>query len=315
MSYDDNKIRRRKVSSTNSVSRPLPREKGYERNKEVNTINREKSKEKRYFDDYEIEDRYNQEYRSKRSRVSKTRVEKNKKRRLKLIKAMLVSMLSLLVIVSTVGLGLVFLVTKDSPPVTKELIHSSYVTNNTVSINDIPVNLKNAIVSIEDERFYKHNGVDIISLTRSVLNNLLTDTTQGGSTIDMQVSKNLLTNEDKTIQRKIRDIYNAIQMNKVMSKDEILEAYLNNIYLGRSSYGVEQGSKAYFGKSVSDLSLAQSAMLIGITNNPARYKEHREAKKRQETVLYKMNELGYITDIEYKKALREEIPFVSEIGR
>ena len=129
----------------------------------------------------------------------------------------------------------------------------------------------------------------------------------------MQISKNLLTNDEKSIKRKIRDIYNAFQMNKIMSKEEILGVYLNNVYFGKSSYGVAKASQTYFGKDVEDLSLAQCAMLVGITNNPAKYLDHREAKKRQETILYKMHELGYITDEEYKESLREEVPFKSEI--
>ncbi|MEC3793346.1 biosynthetic peptidoglycan transglycosylase [Clostridioides difficile] len=177
----------------------------------------------------------------------------------------------------------------------------------------MPNDLKHAIVSIEDERFYKHKGVDVISLVRSVLNNVFTDTTQGASTIDMQVSKNLLTSNDKTMKRKIRDMYNAKQMNKIMTKDEILEAYLNNMYLGKNAYGAAKGAEVYFGKKVSELNLAECAMLAGMTNNPARYIDHGEAKKRQVIVLYKMHQLGYITDKEYRIAKADDTPFKSEI--
>lgn len=301
MSYDDNKIRRRKVSSSQtSISRPVVSDKTYEKNKKTHSINREQK--------YEQNSNY-AEKRADRKRRAK------KERNIKIIKNLLVAMLVVIVVASTVGSAIVFSAVKDAPKVTKELLQSNYISSESVSIDEIPINLRNAIVAIEDERFYKHNGVDIISLGRSVLHNLFTETTQGGSTIDMQVSKNLLTSEDKTMKRKIRDMYNAIQMNKIMSKDEILEAYLNNIYLGRSSYGVAKGAKVFFGKNVSDLSLAESAMLVGITNNPARYMEHSQAKKRQETVLYKMYELGYITETEYKKAKRDPVPFISEIGQ
>ncbi|MGL4912640.1 MAG: transglycosylase domain-containing protein [Romboutsia sp.] len=306
MSYDDNKIRRRKVSSRNSISKPVVSDKTYDKQIQKKSINRDSINRNKQSYTREVERENTREDRRNRAKKS---------RNLKILKGLLVAMLISLVVVSTIGFSVVFSVVKDSPKVTKELVQSNYISNEAVSIDDMPINLKNAIVAIEDERFYKHNGVDIISLTRSVLNNFFTDTTQGGSTIDMQVSKNLLTSEEKTMQRKIIDIYNALQMNKVMSKDEILEAYLNNIYLGRSSYGVASGAKAFFGKNVSDLSLAECAMLVGITNNPARYMEHRQAKKRQETVLYKMYELGYITENEYKKAKREPVPFVSEIGK
>ena len=182
-----------------------------------------------------------------------------------------------------------------------------------ISIGDMSEYLPKAFVAIEDERFYEHKGVDIISLTRSLLHNILSDTTQGGSTIEMQISKNLLTSDDRTMKRKIKDIYYATQMDKFMTKDEILCTYLNNVYFGKSAYGVGKASKVYFGKNVQDLTLAQSAMLVGITNNPAKYKEHREAKKRQEVILYKMKELGYIDEEEYSQAISEKVPFKSEI--
>ena len=215
---------------------------------------------------------------------------------------------------SAAGTGLVFASLRDVQPVTKALLdEKTYQTTeiryangdllsnapsvnkkDPIKIDQMPKDIINAVVSIEDERFYEHNGVDIISLTRSLLHNILSDTTQGGSTIEMQISKNLLTSDDRTMKRKIKDIYYATQMDKFMTKDEILCTYLNNVYFGKSAYGVGKASKVYFGKNVQDLTLAQSAMLVGITNNPAKYKEHREAKKRQEVILYKMKELGYI---------------------
>jgi len=102
-------------------------------------------------------------------------------------------------------------------------------------------------------------------------------------------------------------------MDKFMTKDEILCTYLNNVYFGRSSYGVGKAAKEYFGKDVEDLTLAQCAMLVGITNNPGKYKEHREAKKRQEVILYKMKQLGYIDEEQYSQAISEDVPFISEI--
>lgn len=218
-----------------------------------------------------------------------------------------------LILISVVGSVLTILSLKGAPKVTRELIEDNYISSQVISVDKMPSDLKNALVAIEDERFYEHKGVDIQALLRSVVHNIFSETTQGGSTIEMQISKNLLTNDEKSIKRKIRDIYNAFQMNKIMSKEEILGVYLNNVYFGKSSYGVAKASQTYFGKDVEDLSLAQCAMLVGITNNPAKYLDHREAKKRQETILYKMHELRYITDEEYKESLREEVPFKSEI--
>ena len=285
-----NKIRRRKVSSNDSASRPISNNKSIERNKNINNIKSEEIKK-----------------RSRRSRRN------DKIRRKRLIKTMSVFLLVALVICSAIGSVVAMSALRGAPKVTRKLIEDSYISSQVVSTDMIPSDLKNALVAIEDQRFYKHNGVDCKSLVRSVVHNIFSDTTQGGSTIEMQISKNLLTNDDKNIKRKIRDMYNAIQIDKIMSKDEILGVYLNNVYFGKSSYGVAKASRSYFGKDVNDLSLAQSAMLVGITNNPAKYSDHSEAKKRQETILYKMHQLGYITEEEYKEALHEKVPFKSEI--
>ena len=285
-----NKIRRRKVNSNDYVSRSMSSNNSIEINKNINNIKSEKIK--------------------KRSK----RIEKNNRmKRNKFIKAISITFFVALLICSVIGSFVVISSLKGAPKVTKQLIEDNYISSQVVSIDKIPNDLKNALVAIEDQRFYEHNGVDYKSLFRSVVHNIFSDTTQGGSTIEMQISKNLLTNDDKNIKRKIRDMYNAIQIDKIMSKDEILGVYLNNVYFGKSSYGVAKASRTYFGKDVSDLTLAQSAMLIGITNNPAKYSEHSEAKKRQETILYKMYQLGYITEEEYKKALYEKVPFKSEI--
>ncbi|HSQ87438.1 biosynthetic peptidoglycan transglycosylase [Romboutsia sp.] len=294
MSYNNdnqNKIRRRKVNSSNLDSQSLKSISNNEK-KEINNIKQNKNQSN---------------CRNNRKRA------KTKKKLLNRVKQILVVMLIVLVVISVVGSVFIFAALTNSSKVTKELLEENYISSDVVSKDEIPKYLKDAIVSIEDERFYKHNGVDEISLARSLVNNIFKDTTQGGSTIEMQISKNLLTNDDKTIKRKIKDIYNATSMDKNMSKEDILEVYLNNIYLGKSSYGIEKGARVYFGENVSDLNLAQCAMLAGITNNPARYSEHREAKIRQETILYKMHELGYINDKEYQDALAEEVPFKSEI--
>ena len=197
--------------------------------------------------------------------------------------------------------------------INKDILRQSYISSEVVPDNEIPKYLKEALVSIEDERFYEHKGVDIRSLTRSFFHNMFSDTTQGGSTIEMQISKNLLTSDDKNMNRKIKDMYYATQMDKFMTKDEILCTYLNNVYFGKSAYGVGKASKVYFGKNVKDLTLAQCAMLVGITNNPAKYQEYREAKIRQEVILKKMKELGYINEEQYLQAMREKVSFKSEI--
>ena len=301
MSYydnNDNKIRRKRISSSNSENvYQINNRTSYKNKEENNAINRKQRKE-----NFQLEKEIFYKKRDK------------KRRKIYLIIKKSLAILLMLAFVGAISASVLVTVSiKGASDVTKELIYNSYISKNIVPIDEIPDNLKNAIVATEDKRFYKHNGVDYRSLTRSVVNNILSDSTQGGSTIDMQVSKNLLTSEEKTMTRKIRDMYNAIQMNKVMTKDEILGAYLNNIYFGKASYGVADAAKTYFGKDVRYLNLGECAMLAGITNNPAKYMQHDEAKRRQKVVLKHMYDQGYITEDEYREAVNNPTPFKSEI--
>ncbi|WP_289294315.1 transglycosylase domain-containing protein [Romboutsia ilealis] len=300
---DDNRIRRRKVSSNDYNYKSKQHQRYYEEK-----VRLENASYERKIDNNRIK-KYNT---TKNTRTNK-RKKANKKIRLKLARIFLI--IALVIFIGVAAVGSVFAISslKDTKVINKEILKESYISSEVVPDNEIPKYLKDALVSIEDERFYEHKGIDIISLTRSLLHNIFSDTTQGGSTIEMQISKNLLTSDDRNMKRKIKDIYYATQMDKFMTKDEILCTYLNNVYFGKSAYGVGKASKVYFGKNVQDLTLAQSAMLVGITNSPAKYKEHREAKKRQEVILYKMKELGYIDEEEYSQAISENVPFKSEI--
>lgn len=302
---DDNRIRRKKVSSKDYNYKSKQHQRYYKEKVRLDNASYERKIENNKIK----RDNTNKVNKSTRS----SRRKKNKQRGFKLAKAFLIVTLALFVGLSAVGSVFVVSSLRDTKVINKEILRENYISSEVVPDNEIPKYLKEALVSIEDERFYEHKGVDIISLTRSLLHNILSDTTQGGSTIEMQISKNLLTSDDRTMKRKIKDIYYATQMDKFMTKDEILCTYLNNVYFGKSAYGVGKASKVYFGKNVQDLTLAQSAMLVGITNNPAKYKEHREAKKRQEVILYKMKELGYIDEEEYSQAISEKVPFKSEI--
>ncbi|MEI3045861.1 MAG: biosynthetic peptidoglycan transglycosylase [Romboutsia timonensis] len=302
---DDNRIRRKKVSSNDYNYKSKQHQRYYKEKVRIDNTSYERKIENNKIK----RDNTNKVNKSTRS----SRRKKNKQRGFKLAKAFLIVTLALFVGLSAVGSVFVVSSLRDTKVINKEILRENYISSEVVPDNEIPKYLKEALVSIEDERFYEHKGVDIISLTRSLLHNILSDTTQGGSTIEMQISKNLLTSDDRTMKRKIKDIYYATQMDKFMTKDEILCTYLNNVYFGKSAYGVGKASKVYFGKNVQDLTLAQSAMLVGITNNPAKYKEHREAKKRQEVILYKMKELGYIDEEEYSQAISEKVPFKSEI--
>ena len=310
---NENKIRRRKVSSTNlkntNNNRNTIKNSNNTKNKSKNPRNNKKESS---VQDIKRKQEEKEQFELEREIYYRKKKIKRKKR-LKLITRLASLCLILLVIGGICFSAFAISAIQGAPKVTKELIRENYISSEVVSGDKIPDDLKHAVVAMEDRRFYKHNGVDFKSIVRAALNNLVTSSTQGGSTIDMQVSKNLLTSEDKTYKRKIRDMYNAIQMNKIMTKDEILTTYLNNIYLGRSAYGVAKGAKVYFNKDVSDLNLAQCAMLAGITNNPFVFREHDQAKARQILVLNDMLEQGYITQDEYQEAVDDPTLFASEI--
>lgn len=310
---NENKIRRRKVSSTNlkntNNNRNTIKNSNNTKNKSKNSRN---NKKEISVQDIKRKQEEKEQFELEREIYYRKKKIKRKKR-LKLITRLASLCLILLVIGGICFSAFAISAIQGAPKVTKELIRENYISSEVVSGDKIPDDLKHAVVAMEDRRFYKHNGVDFKSIVRAALNNLVTSSTQGGSTIDMQVSKNLLTSEDKTYKRKVRDMYNAIQMNKIMTKDEILTTYLNNIYLGRSAYGVAKGAKVYFNKDVSDLNLAQCAMLAGITNNPFVFREHDQAKARQILVLNDMLEQGYITQDEYQEAVDDPTLFASEI--
>ena len=310
---NENKIRRRKVSSTNlkntNNNRNTIKNSNNTKNKSKNSRNNKKESS---VQDIKRKQEEKEQFELEREIYYRKKKIK-RKRRLKLITRLASLCLILLVIGGICFSAFAISAIQGAPKVTKELIRENYISSEVVSGDKIPDDLKHAVVAMEDRMFYKHNGVDFKSIVRAALNNLVTSSTQGGSTIDMQVSKNLLTSEDKTYKRKVRDMYNAIQMNKIMTKDEILTTYLNNIYLGRSAYGVAKGAKVYFNKDVSDLNLAQCAMLAGITNNPFVFREHDQAKARQILVLNDMLEQGYITQDEYQEAVDDPTLFASEI--
>ena len=187
-------------------------------------------------------------------------------------------------------------------------------------ITDIPVNLQNAVIAIEDERFTTHYGVDWKRTVSAFANLVLhfNDTEYGGSTLTQQLVKNLTDNDDHTIQRKVTEIFTAIEMEEYYSKEEILQAYLNIIPLTGEIEGVGAGARYYFAKDVGDLTLAECAVLASITNNPSKYNPYTHPKAligRQQTVLFKMHELGFITTDEYQQALGEELHFVSGVNQ
>ncbi|MEE9412839.1 MAG: penicillin-binding protein 1A [Methylococcales bacterium] len=181
----------------------------------------------------------------------------------------------------------------------------------TVVLNETPESLVNAFLAAEDDRFYEHPGVDYQGLLRAGISYLRTgQKKQGGSTITMQVARNYLLSNEKTFERKIKEIILSLKIDKQFSKQQILELYLNKIYLGHHAYGIGAAAYIYFGKKVTDLSLDQMAILAGLpkapsTDNPV--SNPTRAKQRRDYVLRRMLELGHINQQNYQQALQQPV--------
>ena len=183
-----------------------------------------------------------------------------------------------------------------------------------VEYDDIPKNLINACIAIEDKRFEKHQGVDWVTTMRACFKMFLGKSEAGGSTITQQFIKNATGEREVTVRRKLVEIYRALEFEKTHTKPQIMELYLNIIPLGENCRGVQSASRVYFGKDVKDLTLAECASLIGITNNPSRYDPYISAennKERQEVILSEMLKQGYINQAQYDEAVAQELVFTN----
>jgi penicillin-binding protein 1A len=180
-----------------------------------------------------------------------------------------------------------------------------------VHIRDVPDSLKKAVLAIEDARFYDHGGVDLTGIARAGIVALTNGhATQGASTITMQVARNFFLSSEKTYTRKIYEMLLAYKIESKLTKDQILEVYMNQIYLGQRAYGFASAARVYFGKDMKDLTLAESAMLAGLPKAPSAYNpvvNPKRAKVRQEYILQRMYELHYITPAQYDEASRQTL--------
>jgi penicillin-binding protein 2A len=192
-------------------------------------------------------------------------------------------------------------------------IASNVLTNRTkgVIVDELPEHVSNAVVAIEDERFYEHGGFDIKGITRAFFNNLFSGSiTGGGSTITQQLTKNALLSPEKTYKRKIEELFLAVKIEKVYKKDEILQMYLNQVYFGSGSWGIGQAAKKYFNKDIEEISISEAATLAALLQAPNAldpYKHYDRALKRRNVVLGKMKEHGMITNEEHNVAVKEKI--------
>ena len=184
-----------------------------------------------------------------------------------------------------------------------------------VDFEDIPEDMIHAAVAIEDHRFFEHQGVDWITTVKACARMFFGDDSVGGSSITQQLIKNVLLTEDEgaddvTVQRKVLEIFRAVQLEKQYDKDEILELYLNFIYLGQGCRGIRSAAETYYGKEVESLTAAECASIIGITNSPTWYDPYQNPENnndRKENILWAMNKYGWLTDEEYEEALAQEL--------
>jgi len=189
---------------------------------------------------------------------------------------------------------------------------------NVVRFKDIPEIMKKAVLAIEDDRFYEHGGVDYLGITRATLHNLTGGAKQGASTITQQVARNFFLSSEQTFKRKIYEILLAWKIEQNLSKDQILEIYMNQIYLGQRAYGFSSAGQIYFGKDLKDLTIAEAAMLAGLPKAPSAYNPVANPKRatvRQQYILQRMRNLGYITEAQYEQAKNEELIVKTDSGQ
>lgn len=277
---------------------------------------------------------------------------------LRVIKIILLVVLIVTVVGGMVVGGMVAAVLKDTPEIDPTTMISSLNQTSTiydsqgellekvqtteyrtvVTLDKMPQYLKDAFISIEDERFYTHPGVDIIGIAASLRDNLTTGSSRGASTITQQLVRNMYLTNDKSLVRKLTEAYLSLQVEETLSKDQILEAYLNKIYLGQGAYGVQEAAQTYFSKNVEDLTIAEAAVFAGIVKSTTNYQPYMRIEpsdynpetmdlvgqteilgqnmyliynsasiERQHIVLNQMKKLGKITDAQYQEALAEDI--------
>lgn len=270
----------------------------------------------------------------RRKRAAKQKKQKKEKKGKKIFKGICFGLLFCFIAALVVGAGYAFAIIKTTPPLNVDAVLSLNQASSlydssgqfmdnlhsdeeryVIDSSKIPSNLKNAFVSIEDERFYQHKGIDVQRILSAAFLDAKRFVTgqkglHGASTLTQQLLKNTILTNDISLERKIREAYLAVSLEEKLTKDQILTAYLNTIPLGGHAYGVEAASLLYFGKSASDLSLIECAYIAGITQAPSSYSAYNENNKKDPspyinrtlTVLSMMHKLEYIDDAQYNQA-------------
>ncbi|EFV78734.1 hypothetical protein HMPREF1013_00962 [Bacillus sp. 2_A_57_CT2] len=185
--------------------------------------------------------------------------------------------------------------------------------NEGISIDKIPDHMKNAVIAIEDHRFYEHGGIDLKGIGRAFFTNLKAGgIVEGGSTLTQQLTKNALLSAEKTYKRKLEEFFLAIEIEKEYSKDEILQMYLNQVYFGEGAWGIKRAAMKYYAKDVEDLSISEAALLAGLVKAPSAinpYQNEDKAIERRNLVLDRMKEHSFISEKEWEKAKNEKLVF------
>lgn len=208
-----------------------------------------------------------------------------------------------------IGFGSYSKVLKEKPLIDR--ISEITSKENFVKFDNMNKNYINAVIAIEDHRYYDHGPVDFISIARAIFTNIKEkEFEQGGSTITQQVAKNVLFTQERTLARKLGEVFGAFDLEKNYSKNEIFELYVNTAYFGDGYYGIYAASKGYFNKEPKDLTLYEASMLAGVPNAPSVYAptvNPELAKQRQKQVLNSMLQYGYISESDKSKVLKESI--------
>lgn len=248
----------------------------------------------------------------------------------KVIKYALAGLLSLVILGILCGALLFFYYVSSAPKLSDSTLRatsSSLIYDNqdnliadlgaenreSIDTADIPLDLVNAITAIEDQRFFKHKGIDIYRIMGSVIHNLTSNTTHGGSTLDQQLIKLAYFStdaSDQNLKRKAQEAWLALQMEQQYTKEEILTFYINKVFMGNGNYGMLTAAKSYYGKDLKDLSIAQVALLAGIPQAPSSYSPYTNpelAKERRDIVLSQMLRYDYITQEQYNEAVETAI--------
>lgn len=192
-----------------------------------------------------------------------------------------------------------------------EMVEEIENKENYTKIEDVPKIYKDAVIAVEDHRFYMHQGIDFLSIGRAIVTNIKNlDLIEGGSTISQQICKNVYFTQDKQLERKFAEMFMAVKLEKSCNKDKILELYFNTSFYGNGYYTLSEASRGYFDKEPIELSDYEATMLAGVPNAPSLYnpkKSIKLAKQRQKQVLSAMNKFGYLDKNEVEKILNEAI--------